>query len=98
MDLAFEEIGAGETVTIVGDNLAVVRYCAAAGRLLRPELHAVQDPALNRAASVGRAPAWMAVRRRYNGGADEAATAGCDAAAAAAAAGVTRPAGSTRRH
>ena len=98
LDLAFEEIGAGETVTIVGDNLAVVRYCASAGRLLRPELHAILDPALNRAASAGRAPAWMAVRRRYNVGADEAATAGCDAAATAVAAGAMQPSSTTRRH
>ena len=98
LDLAFDELGAGETATIVGDNLAVVRYCASTGRLLRPELHAILDPALNRAACAGRASAWMAVRRRYNSVADEAATAGCDAAAWAAAAGATQPACITRRH
>ena len=76
----------------------MVWYCASTGRRLRPELHAILDPALNRAACDGRALAWMAVRRRYNSGADEAATAGCEDAAAAADTGTAQPTSTTRRH
>ena len=35
LELAADELRDGEAVTIVGDNLAVVRYCAGTGRLLR---------------------------------------------------------------
>ena len=78
-------------VRIVGDNLAVVRYCADAGRLRRPELRAILDADLARAACQGWRIEWVAVRRRHNTGADEAATAGCARAAALAERGVSSP-------
>ena len=91
MELAGAELQDGERATIAGDNLAVVRYCAGTGRLLRPELHAVLDPGLRAAACTGRAAGWAAVRRCFNQSADAAATAGCREAAAAAAAGDPAP-------
>eukprot|EP00974_Lingulodinium_polyedra_P108817 10531617-Lingulodinium_polyedra.AAC.1 len=64
-----------------GDNLGIVRFCAGAGRLAEPHLHGILDGRLCRAAREGKAVGWLAVRRRYNKAADEAATAGCVAAA-----------------
>eukprot|EP00974_Lingulodinium_polyedra_P093497 9059219-Lingulodinium_polyedra.AAC.1 len=50
-------------VTIVGDNLVVVRYCADTGRLRSHAAHGVLDSALGRAACKRRPIAWLAVRR-----------------------------------
>ena len=98
LELAAMELREGEAATIVGDNLAVVRYGAATGRLLRPELHAILDQPLGAAACTGRVARWMAVRRCYNAGADAAAGDGCNAAAAAAAAGRPQAYCDLRRH
>eukprot|EP00974_Lingulodinium_polyedra_P054646 5257027-Lingulodinium_polyedra.AAC.1 len=72
-----------------GDNLGVVRFCAGTGRLTEPELHGILDRELGRLAATGRPTSWIAVRRRYNKAADEAATEGCNAAASAARCGRT---------
>ena len=57
-----------------GDNLAVVRYCAAQGRLRRPAMQAVVEPGLAALSRGGWDVAWQAVRRRLNVAADAAAT------------------------
>ena len=99
LSLAAHELGADVAApTVAGDNLAVVRYCAGNGRLLRPELHRLLDPGLNAAAAAGRAPGWLAVRRRHNQAADAASTAGCHAAAADATAGRGQPRLVVTRH
>ena len=98
LELAAMELREGEAATIVGDNLAVVRYGAATGRLLRPELHAILDQPLGAAACTGRVARWVAVRRCYNAGADAAAGDGCCVAAAAAAAGRPQAYCDLRRH
>eukprot|EP00969_Alexandrium_andersonii_P177197 7835859-Alexandrium_andersonii.AAC.1 len=60
--------------TIVGDNLGVVRYAAAAGRLRRAPLCAVLEGPLGDASARGVHIAWQAVRRRFNKAADAGAT------------------------
>ena len=86
-----EEEGQAGPATVMGDNLPVVRYCGDAGRLRLPHLHAILDPALTRVACGGRGVEWVAVRRRYNSGADRAATEACSRAAFAAEQGRTDP-------
>ena len=68
-------------VWISGDNLAVVRHCAARGRLSRPCAQAVLEPVLARLAAGGWQVAWQAIRRRSNMAADGEATAGVFSAA-----------------
>ena len=63
-------------VRISGDNLAIVRHCAAQGRLHRPCTQAVLEPVLARLASEGWRVSWQAVRRRSNMAADAEATGG----------------------
>ena len=44
-----DEAGAGiGPAVIVGENLPVVRYCCDAGRLRRPQLHAILDAQMGR--------------------------------------------------
>ena len=61
---------------IAGDNLAVVRYGAAAARPRRPEMAARTDDQLGRLLAAGWRISWRAVRRRLNRAADRLATAG----------------------
>ena len=61
-------------VRVSGDNLAVVRFCAAQGRLRRPDMQAVIEPGLMRLCSEAWRVTWQAVRRRLNMAADSAAT------------------------
>ena len=61
---------------VVGDNLAVVRYCAGTARLRRATMQAQLEPALAAVAQQGWQLTWQAVRRRLNGAADSLATQG----------------------
>ena len=63
-------------VWISGDNLAVVRHCAAQGRLRKPCAQAVLEPVFGRLAAGGWRVSWQAIRRRSNMAADGEATAG----------------------
>ena len=63
-------------VRISGDNLAVVRHCAAQGRLRRPCAQAALGPVLARLAAGGWQVTWQAIRLRSNMAADGEATAG----------------------
>ena len=93
-----DEEGQAGPATVVGDNLPVIRYCGDVGRLRQPHLHAILDSALTRNACAGRGMKWVAVRRRYNGGADRAATEACSRAAFAAEQGRTDAHCVTIRH
>ena len=62
------------SVRIAGDNLAVVRYCAAHGRLRRPDMAMPLERPLGDLSLSGRTVEWMAVPRRLNGAADAIAT------------------------
>ena len=84
LELLGAESGGPEPAMIVGDNLPVIRYCDDAGRLRRPHLHAILDAPLTARACTGRETRWAAVRRRFNAGADRAATEACERAALAA--------------
>eukprot|EP00974_Lingulodinium_polyedra_P067227 6507427-Lingulodinium_polyedra.AAC.1 len=59
--------------------------------MTEPSLHGVLDSPLGTLACSGRKVTWMAVRRRYNRAADQAATEGCMAAAKAAVEGRLNP-------
>jgi len=72
---------------IIGDNLAVVRYCAGQGGLRRPALQALLEAPLASAYASGWQVEWVAVRRRLNAAADALATAGVMWAANVAEAG-----------
>ena len=61
---------------IVGDNLAVIRYCAGSARLRRTSMQAHLEPNLATTLARGWRLAWQAVRRRLNQAADAFATAG----------------------
>ena len=61
---------------IVGDNLAVIRYCAGSARLRRTTMQAHLEPNLATTLARGWRLAWQAVRRRLNQAADSLATAG----------------------
>ena len=61
-------------VRVFGDNLAVVRYCAAQCRIRKPDMAGVLEAPLAQAALGGHDVQWAAVRRRYNTAADEVAT------------------------
>ena len=63
-------------VRISGDNLSVVRHCAAQGRLHRPCAQTVLEPVLARLAAGGWCVTWQAIRRRSNMAADGEATGG----------------------
>ena len=66
---------------VVGDNLAVVRYCAGSARLRRPELQAHLEVGLGEVLAGGWRLRWQAVRRRLNTAADGLATEGLQWAA-----------------
>ena len=70
----------GGVARIVGDNLAVVRYCAGRARLHRLNLQRVLEPALGALAVSGWRTHWLAVRRRLNSAADQLATWAVEAA------------------
>ena len=78
----------GRRVRISGDNLAVVRHCAAQGRLRRPCAQAILEPVLAGLATGGWSVAWQAIRRRSNMAADALATEGVFWAARLRAGGV----------
>eukprot|EP00974_Lingulodinium_polyedra_P110952 10730781-Lingulodinium_polyedra.AAC.1 len=90
MKLLQHPLADGAASLMVGDNLGVARYCAGTGRILEPELHGILDPHLGRLAANGQMNRWIAVRRRYNQAADEAASEGCKMAAEAARSGGVR--------
>ena len=98
MDM-LREIGVGgggaRHAAIVGDSLPVIRYCSDVGRLRRPHLHTILDEPLSLLACSGREVRWIAVRRRFNAGADKAATGACLRAAQAAELGQMEPFGVT---
>ena len=74
---------------VVGDNTAVVRYCAGTARLRRPQLQAHLEVGLGAVLAAGWRLSWQAVRRRLNGDADALATAGVYWAAQLRGRGVT---------
>ena len=61
---------------IVGDNLAVVRYCAGTARLRRPSMQSQLEASLQVLLERGWQLTWQAVRRRLNASADALATQG----------------------
>jgi hypothetical protein len=63
-------------VRIFGDNLGVVRFCGAQGRLHRTCAQSVLEPGLTQLALAGWHVSWGAVRRRLNMAADAEATEG----------------------
>ena len=62
------------TARIAGDNLAVVRFGAALGKLARPYMHDIIDEALGRLMQQGWDIEWVPIRRRFNKEADAIAT------------------------
>ena len=62
------------SATIAGDNLAVIRYGAAQGRLHRPEMQGLLEQVLARLALAGWNLNWVAMRRCFNTAADALAT------------------------
>ena len=75
------------SVRVVGDNLAVMRFCAQYGRLRRPATQALLEQPLADLHAAGWRINWHAVRRRFNGAADALATEGVIWASALATAG-----------
>ena len=61
---------------VVGDNLAVIRYCAGTARLRRVSMQAHLEIALGQVLDKSWALEWQAVRRRLNKQSDELATQG----------------------
>ena len=76
---------------IAGDNLAVIRYGAAQGRLHRPEMQGILEGVLARLAAAGWNLGWLAMRRCFNTAADALATAALRGAADLARAGFHLP-------
>ena len=76
MLLLMERPNDDRRVRICGGNFAVVRHCAAQGRLHKPCKQAVLEPALARLATGGWRVTWQAIRRRSNMAADAEATEG----------------------
>ena len=66
--------GGEKSALIAGDNLGVVRYGAAQGRLHRPEMQGILEQVLGQLAAAGWSPEWVAMRRAFNKTADELAT------------------------
>lgn len=63
-------------IRVIGDNLAVVRHGAGTARLSAPTHALLLETALLDLQRQGWVVQWTAVRRRFNGGADELATEG----------------------
>ena len=61
---------------VCGDSLAVFRHCASQGRLRRPAMQAVLEPALARVCTGAWRVTWRAIRRRLNMAADACAAEG----------------------
>ena len=76
LHLACRHVEAGHSLRVVGDNVAVVRFGAAQGRLRNPDHEALISPVLCEALVRGVRLSWAAVRRRYNRAADAVATEG----------------------
>ena len=68
-------VGVGRA-RVVGDNLAVVRYCAGTARLRARPQQALLEDALGAASARGWVLDWQAVRRNLNSLADRHATRG----------------------
>ena len=66
---------------VIGDNLAVIWFCAGTARLRKVEMQAHLELALGRVLEAGWGLRWQAVRRRLNHSADELATRGVHCAA-----------------
>ena len=91
LGLLVECRGAGRLATVVGDNLAVIRYGASQGHLRRPHMQGLLEAPLARAALGAWAIAWFAVRRCFNAAADSVATEAVLEALRLAASGSTSP-------
>jgi len=74
LDLLRQTSATRRCARVCGDNLAVVRFGAAHGRLRRPEVQCILEPALTAMCTAGWLLDWHAVRRRLNIAADTAAT------------------------
>ena len=74
LDLLLSQSPDTRYAAVAGDNLAVVRFCCAQGRLRQPAMHQLLDPRLSTAHERGWVLDWQAVRRRLNCEADEVAT------------------------
>jgi len=79
------------SATIAGDNLAVIRYGAAQGRLHRPEMQGLLEQVLARLALSGWELNWLAMRRCFNTAADALATEALTGATALAKLGLRLP-------
>ena len=88
-------VDVARTVLVAGDNLAVVRYGAAQGRLHRPEmqgiLESILESILAKLPAAGWSISWLAMRRCFNGAADKLATAALNVASVLAQAGKMAP-------
>ena len=67
---------AARPLTIIGDNLGIVRLGAGQARFKDSDFYAILAESLGDLALAGWAPKWIAVRRRFNKAADALATAG----------------------
>ena len=76
MSLVFRLRRVVRRVRILGDNLGVVRFCGAQGRLCRTCAQSILEPGLTQLALAGWQVSWGAVRRRLNMAADAEATEG----------------------
>ena len=74
LDLLRQTSATRRCARVCGDNLAVVRFGAAHGRLRRPEVQCILELAIATMCTVGWLLDWHAVRRRLNMAADTAAT------------------------
>ena len=84
-------IDVAKTALVAGDNLAVVRYGAAQGRLHRPEMQGILESVLAKLPAAGWSISWLAMRRCFNGAADKLATAALEVASVLAQAGKMVP-------
>ena len=83
------ELPSASRARVVGDNLAVVRYCAGTARLRRVTMQAHLEVALASILDRNWRLEWQAVRRRLNKQSDELATRGVFWAAERRDSGVT---------
>ena len=84
--------GLSRDADVAGDNLVVVRYCAAEAGVREPLVHELLDPALDALRRAGWRLRFFATRRAFNAAADRAAVAAASWAAQRARAGAVLPA------
>ena len=89
--LAVRHVRPGRRLRVVGDNVAVIRFGAAQGRLRNPDHESLISPVLCDALLRSIHLSWTAVRRRYNRAADAVATEGVRWAARLATTGEIAP-------